>query len=166
MAAVLSREGLRFLYRSEEGEIGRRLWWLGLAPLASLLVAMTAVWLALRPYAGRGLDERAFLDPLTAAAYGFLVLYAFAILLASVSYVMLSMKRLRDRRRPVALAGLAPLTALIAGAAHWLEPQMGGAFPLWAVYACDATLLAALAWTIVELGALKGAQETHMQEEG
>lgn len=159
MAAVFSREGLRFLYRSEDGEIGRRLWWLGLVPLASLMTAMTFVWLALLPYAGRGLDERAFLDPLTAAAYVFLTLYAFAILLTSVCFVLLSMKRLRARGRPVGLAGLPPLAALLTGAAHWLEPQMSGAFPLRAVYACDATLVLILVWAILDMGVLERARE-------
>jgi uncharacterized membrane protein YhaH (DUF805 family) len=159
MAAVLSREGLRFLYRSDEGAIGRRLWWLGLVPLVSFLAVMTLVWLSLLPYAGRGLDERAFLDPLTAAAYVFLTLYAFSILLAGVCFVMLSMKRLRDRARPVGLAGLVPLAGLLAGAAHWLEPQMGGAFPLWAVYACDGFLALAGVWTIIEMGVLGGARD-------
>ena len=155
MAAVFSREGLRFLYRSEEGRIGRSLWWLGLAPLASVLTAMTFVWLALLPYAGRGLDERAFLDPLTGAAYVFLTLYAFAILLASVCFVLLSMKRLRARARPIGLAGLPPLAALLTGAAHWLEPQMGGAFPLWTVYACDGALALVLVWAILDMGVLE-----------
>jgi hypothetical protein len=159
MAAIFSREGLRFLYRSEDGEIGRGLWWLGLAPLVSAIAVMTFVWLALLPYAGRGLDERAFLDPLTAAAYLFLTLYAFAILLASVCFVLLSMKRLRARARPVGLAGLPPLAALLAGAAHWLEPQTGGAVPLWAVYACDAALLASLVWAVLDMGVLERARD-------
>jgi hypothetical protein len=159
MAAVFSREGLRFLYRSEEGEIGRGLWWLGLAPLVSAITAMTFVWLALLPYAGRGLDERAFLDPLTAVAYLFLTLYAFSILLASVCFVLLSMKRLRARARPVGLAGLPPLAALLAGAAHWLEPQMGGAVPLWAVYACDGLLALALVWAVLDMGVLERASD-------
>ncbi len=154
MASFLSGASLRFLYRSEEGVIDRRLWWLGVAPLASILLVLTLVWMILSPWAGRGLDDRAFLDPRTMAAYIFLVVYAFAVLLITVCYVMLSMKRLRDRGRPTGLAGALPLAALLAGAAHWVQPQVPGV-PLWLVIACDLVLVAAAVWSVVEMGLLK-----------
>lgn len=156
MASILSGPGLRFLYRTEEGVIDRQAWWLGLAPLASVLFVLTLVWLALKPYAGRGLDERAFLDPLTLAASIFLVIYAFALILIVVCFVMLSMKRLRDRGRATPLAGALPLAALLASAAHWLQPQMEGALPGWGVAILDLVLLVTLVWTVVEMGLLRG----------
>jgi uncharacterized membrane protein YhaH (DUF805 family) len=159
MSSVLSGEGLRFLYRSEEGVIDRRLWWLGVAPLAAIIFAMTAIWLVLQPYAGRGLDERAFLDPMTLLAYVYLAVYAFVVIFLSVCFVMLSMKRLRDRGRPTSLAGALPLAALLAGAANWLEPQVGGGLVSTLVTLSWIALLGALAWTIVEMGVLKGRQE-------
>lgn len=159
MASILSGEGLRFLYRSEDGVIGRRLWWLGLAPLASILFVMTAVWLVLAPYAGRGLDERAFLDPLTMVAYLYLAFFAFAVIFLAVCFVMLSMKRLRDRGRPPGLAGALPLAAFLAGAANWLEPQVEGTIvPLLALISWIA-LAAALAWSVVEMGVLTGREK-------
>ena len=156
MASVLSGAGLRFLYRSEEGVIDRRVWWLGAMPLAAVLFAMTMIWLALEPYAKRGLDERAFLDPMTLAAYIYLAIFAFAVLLITVCFVMLSMKRLRDRGRPSGLAGALPLMALLAGAANWLEPQVN--VPLVTTLATLSwiALAAALVWTIVEMGVLAG----------
>ena len=154
MASVLSRQGLRFLYRTEEGVISRALWWSGLAPLVSIMTIPSAIWIMLSPYANRGLDERAFLDPMTAAAYIFLMFFAFVTMLATVCYVMLSMKRLRARGRPPGLAGLPPLAALLAGAVHWLEPQMSGAVPMWGVYAADGVLLASIVWAIVDMGVL------------
>ncbi len=158
MASVLSGEGLRFLYRSEEGVIGRKVWWLGVAPLAALLFAMTAIWLALEPYARRGLDERAFLDPMTIVAYVYLATFAFVVIFIAVCFVMLSMKRLRDRGRPTALAGALPLTALLAGAANWLEPQVGGGSVSMLAMLAWIALAAALVWTIVEMGVLRGRQ--------
>lgn len=156
MPSILSGEGLRFLYRSEEGVIGRRLWWLGVAPLASILLVLAAVWLALEPYAKRGLDERAFLDPLTMLAYVYLAFLGFAVIIVTVCFVMLSMKRLRDRGRPPGLAGLLPFAALLTGAAAWLEPQVGGTIvPLLALLSWIA-LAAALVWTIIEMGVLNG----------
>lgn len=156
MASVISGEGLRFLYRSEEGVIDRRVWWLGVAPLASILVVLSFGWMALAPYAGRGLDERAFLDPLTLAAYVYLTIMAFATILIAVCFVMLSMKRLRDRGRPTGLAGALPLAALLAGAGAWLEPQAGGGLVSTLAFAGYLLLLAAAVWTIIEMGVLRG----------
>lgn len=156
MASLVSAEGLRFLYRTEEGVIGRKVWWLGVLPLASLAIALTAGWIVLDPYARRGLDERAFLDPMTIFAYVYLGLYAFATILIAVCFVVLSMKRLRDRGRPPALAGAPPLAALLAGSAAWLEPQVGGAVvPVLAMLA-NGFLVAVFAWAIVEMGVLRG----------
>ncbi len=156
MASVLSGEGLRFLYRSEEGVIDRRTWWLGVAPLASVLFAMTIGWFALAPFAKRGLDERAFLDPMTIFAYFYLVVFAFVVFFAAVCFVILSMKRLRDRGRPTGLAGALPLALLLAGAANWLEPQVDGAVVSALAILAWIALAAALAWTIVEMGLLRG----------
>jgi uncharacterized membrane protein YhaH (DUF805 family) len=156
MASVLSGEGLRFLYRSEEGVIDRRVWWLGVMPLASILFVMTAIWFVLEPFAKRGLDERAFLDPLTLAAYVYLICFAFAVLFAAVCFVMLSMKRLRDRARPPGLAGAFPLVALLTGAANWIEPQVGSPLVSTIALLCWVTLGVALLWTVVEMGLLKG----------
>ena len=156
MASVLSGDGLRFLYRSEEGVIDRRVWWLGALPLAAILFAMTMIWFALEPYARRGLDERAFLDPLTIVAYLYLAAFAFAVIFASVCFVVLSMKRLRDRGRPPGLAGALPLAALLAGAANWLEPQIDGSLVSILALLSWIALAAAIVWTIVEMGVLKG----------
>ena len=156
MASVLSGEGLRFLYRSEEGVIDRRVWWLGALPLAAILFAMTMIWFALEPYARRGLDERAFLDPLTIVAYLYLAAFAFAVIFGSVCFVVLSMKRLRDRARPPGLAGALPLAALLAGAANWLEPQIDGSLVSILALLSWIALAAAIVWTIVEMGVLKG----------
>ncbi|MBX9758666.1 MAG: hypothetical protein K2Y29_07795 [Beijerinckiaceae bacterium] len=158
MASVLSGEGLRFLYRSEEGVIDRKVWWLGATPLAALLFVMTAIWLALEPYARRGLDERAFLDTKTLLAYIYLMVFAFTVIFVAVCFVMLSMKRLRDRGRPTALAGALPLAALLAGAANWLEPQVDGRLVDALATLSWIALAAALAWTIIEMGVLKGRQ--------
>ena len=156
MASVLSGEGLRFLYRSEEGVIDRRVWWLGVTPLAAILFVMTALWFVLSPYAKRGLDERALLDAMTLTAYIYLVVFAFAVIFICVCFVILSMKRLRDRGRPPGLAGALPLTALLAGAANWLAPQVDGALVSTLLIVSLVALAAAIVWTIVEMGVLQG----------
>ena len=96
-------------------------------------------------------NERAFLDPRTIAAYLFLMVYAFAVILITVCYVMLSMKRLRDRALPTGLAGALPLAALLDGALRWVQPQVPDV-PFWLVVVCDLVLVAVVAWTVFELG--------------
>ena len=53
---------------------------------------------------------------------------------------------------PPALAGLAPLSLLIAGAAHWYQPRSEGLAPAWVPIVFDALAAVAILWTIAELG--------------
>ena len=154
MAGVFTRESLRFLYRTEEGTIGRAAWWSGLVPLASLLLVMTVIWLLVAPWGQRGLNERAFLDPLTVVSYVYLLFYTLAVVLIAISYTMLSAKRFRARGRPgpAGLAGLLPLLALFSGAAHWLYPRVAEVMPYWTVAATDLTLAAVVLWHLIDLG--------------
>lgn len=152
MTGVFTRKGLRFLFRTDEGEIGADAWWSGVAILACLLAPLTLIWMALQPYAHRGLDERAFLDPLTIAAYVYLLAYAGAVMLIAVCYANLSAKRMRARGRWPGLGAMLPLMALLAGAAHWLYPKAEGAFPFWMVVLCDAALIGVALWHIADLG--------------
>lgn len=148
-----------FLFRSDEGRIGPGVWMRGALLLAVLFLALTRVWLGLAPFANRSLAQRAFVDPLTIAVYLYLFAYAIATILIGVSYVNLSIKRLRAAGQPTAIAGLLPLAALIAGAAHWLHPRVSDVFPIWIAYAADAVLIA-VAIASFALMARRGAAET------
>ena len=148
-----------FLFRSDEGRIARAVWWRGAALLAGPLVLFTIVWFALEPYTHRGLDERALIDLPTLAAYIYLLLYAFTVLLIAVSFYNLCAKRWRDRGRPASLAGLVPLTLLFAGAAHWLVPRSEGTVPIWIAFALDFLAFGIGIWTMIELGCLAGLAE-------
>lgn len=130
--------GARFLFRSDEGRIGADVWLRGFLFLAALMAALTAIWIGVAPWGRRDLSQRAFVDPATIAVYVYLLVYAVAVILIGVSYVNLSLKRLRAAGRPLALAGLLPLAILLAGAAHWLQPRVADVFPVWIVYAMDA----------------------------
>jgi uncharacterized membrane protein YhaH (DUF805 family) len=144
--------GFGFLFRQDQGRIDRRMWWKATAGLAGVLAAFTSIWIYLLPSAHRDLDTTPFLAWWTLAAYVYLLFYAFAILLIAICHYNLSAKRWRDRSRPAALAGLLPLAALVAGAAHWLQPQMADFIPCWYVLGADAGFTGILLWTVVELG--------------
>lgn len=158
---ALDRERIRFLYRTEQGRIDRVTWLKGAGALAAIVAPFFLVWLALAPYTDHDLARDPFFMPMTAAAYAFVILYSFVILLVAVSYVNLSAKRFRDigRAAPVALAGLAPLIALIDGATHWLQPRVAEVMPRLWVWGADAVLVAAIAWTIYELGFKNNAND-------
>lgn len=147
-------ERIRFLYRTEQGRIDRATWARGAAALALVIAPFALVWFFLSPYTAHDLAKDPFFVPMTAVAYAFVIVYAFVILLVAVSYVNLSAKRFRDlgREWPVGLAGLAPLMALIAGAAHWLQPRVAEVMPVYWVWGADAVLVAVIGWTAYELG--------------
>lgn len=147
-------ERFRFLYRSDQGRIDSVTWLRGLRTLAFVLVPFALIWLLLAPYADHDITTSPFFVPQTALAYAFAILYAFVVLLVSVSYVNLSAKRCRDRGLSPALgfASLAPFAALIAGAAHWLQPRVAEAMARGWVWGADAVLIGVALWTLYELG--------------
>ena len=146
----------RFLFRSDEGRIGAPVWRRNAALLTLVAVVLTAGWLTMAPYTHHDLKTTAFYAPLTIAAFVYLLLYAFAVMFLAISFTNLSAKRLRDRGEPAGLGGLVPLLALFAGAAHWLQPQVSDVISIWYVVGLDVALLAAAAWTVVDLGFREG----------
>ena len=155
MPGLLTREGLNFLYRKEEGHVDRTSWWLGALLLAAILFVLVMIWLVVRPWANRGLDERAMIDAPTIVAYIYVMFFSFAVLLIAVSYVNLTSKRFQTRgfkTLPAGLAGIPLLLLLITGALNWLNIRIAGAVPQWIVYAVIFACVASLVWHVVELG--------------
>jgi len=151
---ALDAERIRFLYRTDEGRVDRATWLRGAGALAAILAPFMLVWTALAPYTEHDLSTAPFFAPMTAVAYAFVILYAFVVLLVTISFVNLSAKRFRDlgRTPPLGLASLAPFVALIAGATHWLQPRVAEVMPRFWVWGVDAVLAAVIMWTIYELG--------------
>jgi hypothetical protein len=142
----------RFLYREGEGTVGAREWArASVAPVGVALV-LTIVAFAVAPSAPRDLAREPFADPLTVARHAYLIAYAFALILCAVAEYFVSAKRFADRGKPPALAGLAPFSLLVAGAAYWYQPRSEGTMPEGLVYAFAALAVAVLAWNVVELG--------------
>ncbi len=144
----------RFLYRTDQGLIGQKTWWIGTLSLGAIFALLTFIGVLLAPFARHDLATTPFLDLRVIAAYFYLTVYMFALIVVAISFYNLSAKRWRDRGKPSALAGVLPFVALLSGAAHWLYPQMGGEVPAWSVYAIDAALCVLVIWTVVELGLL------------
>lgn len=152
MAEGTAKNSLYFLFRSDAGEIDAKTWAQGTAVLCALLAVLTAIWLWLAPNAVHDLNVTPFFAVWTFIAYAYLLLYAFAVLLIAISYYNLSAKRWRARGWPPALAGLLPLFALLAGAAHWLQPRMAEDIYSWQVAVLDLALAGIILWNLVELG--------------
>jgi len=142
----------RFLYRQGEGAIGAREWRRASAPPVAIAAALTLIWLLVRPREARDLAREALLDWSVAATYAYLMVYVFALFLCAIAEYFVSAKRFSDRGMPPGLAGLAPFTLFLAGAANWYQPHSEGQMPAWASLPFDAAALAAVAWTIAELG--------------
>ena len=142
----------RFLYRESEGAIGAGEWALASAGPVGVALVLTIVAFAVAPNAPRDLTREAFIDPLTVARHAYLIVYSFALIICAVAEYFVSAKRFADRGRPPALAGLAPFSLLIAGAAYWYQPRSEGTMPEGLVYAFAALAVAVIAWNVIELG--------------
>ena len=142
----------RFLYRDGEGFVGAGEWARASVGPVGIALALTVVAFAIAPNAPRDLAHEAFIDPLTVARHAYLIVYAFALILCAVAEYFVSAKRFADRGRPPALAGLAPFSLLVAGAAYWYQPRSEGTAPEGLVYFFAAVAVAIIAWNVIELG--------------
>jgi hypothetical protein len=152
MERTLGGDRFRFLYRQSEGRLDRHQWRLASWPPAAIAVGLTLVWWIVAPREARDLAREALFDWRIAATYAYLLIYVFALFLCAIAEYFVCAKRFADRGRPEALAGLAPFALFLAGAANWYQPRSEGTMPYWLTFAFDALALAALAWTIAELG--------------
>jgi hypothetical protein len=154
MPKLPSREQIDFLYRTDQGEIDRATWRSGALGLAAVLIPATVVWFLVEPYTVHDLAKSPLWVPEIAAAYAYLLIYSFIVIFVAISFVNLSGKRFRARglKAPLALAGLAPLAAFLAGAAHFFQPRLADVFLRWYVYPFDLALIGVATWTLYELG--------------
>ena len=150
----------RFLFRNEEGVIDAPTWRFHAGWLLALALALTALWLVLKPFTHHDLATSAFIAPMTVLAFAYLVAYSFALLLIAVCYVMLTIKRLRDRAAPPALAALVPLLLLFAAALHFMHAEAPDVILTAYVVVLDIALIAAVTWTVVDLGFGQGRRAT------
>ncbi len=141
----------RFLYREAEGRIGPTQWARASLLPVGIALAMSALAWAVAP-GPRDLGTQPFVSVSIVAVHAYLMIYGFALILLAVMQYFVSAKRFRDLGRPPGLAGLAPLTLLLAGAAMWFQPRSEGAMPEWAVWPFYALALVVVVWNVIELG--------------
>ncbi len=144
-----------FLFRTDKGRVDRAVWWRGTLPLVALVLVTTVGWELLEPYAHHDLSTQPFIAPATIAAFTYLLVYAFALILVGVCEYNLSAKRFRDRGRPPALAAVLPLSLLFGAAVIWFIPRSFGSVPDWVAPVVIAALLAVAGWNVVELGIVR-----------
>jgi uncharacterized membrane protein YhaH (DUF805 family) len=149
-------ERFRFLYRQGEGAIDRREFWLASSPVLAIVLALTLVWIVIRPREARDLSHEGLLDWSIAATYLYLMIYVFALFLCAIAEYFVSAKRFADRGRPPGFAGLPLFAIFLAGAANWYQPRSEGTMPLWATWLFDAAALAIVVWSVAELGFAEG----------
>ena len=148
---------LTFLFRTDQGVIGRGMWWRSTIFLLGCLAVLSGVWMEVGKFAYEAQAPAAraeLFDANIFAAYAYLVFYGFCVMLIAICHYNLSAKRWRARGKPPALAGLPPLLALFSGAAHWLYPRVSESMPYWTVSVTDAALVVVVLWSAVELGVL------------
>jgi hypothetical protein len=141
-----------FLYRQGEGFLSPREWVLASLPPTTILVVMALAWVALAPTGPRDLATQGFFNPEIFAAFVYLPIFTLAVFLCAAAQYFVSAKRFADRGMPPSLAGIAPLSVLLAAAAHWYQPRSEGLAPAWTPLAFDALAVVAILWTIAELG--------------
>jgi hypothetical protein len=151
MADTPAAARFRFLYREAEGAIDARQWRRASWQPVAVAVALTLLWLAVSP-PQRDLAHEALFDWGVAASYAYFMVYVFALFLCAIAEYFVSAKRFADRGLPPGLAGVAPFALFLAGAANWYQPRSEGLMPSWASFVFDAVALAAVGWTIAELG--------------
>ena len=149
---ALDAERFRFLYRQAEGTIDAGGWRRASWPPLAIALAFTLVWLVVMPRQARDLGHEVLIDWGVAATYAYLMVYVFALFLCAIAEYFVSAKRFADRDKPPALAGLALFALFLAGAANWYQPRSEGMMPAWLTWMFDAAALAAIFWTIAELG--------------
>ena len=156
MPPLSGGQSFAFLFRRDEGVVDRRTWWGGTLALYLALAVMALGWWQIGGWAQRPANPTPALIARTGFTYLYLFAFAASVLLIAICQYNLSAKRFRALAYPPALAGLLPLSALLAGAIHWLAPGIGPAMPGWGVAAADIALLAVLAWNILILGVRGG----------
>ena len=151
---MLNAEKFRFLFRNDQGSIGRSTWWGAMAALAIawILIALVATGLTMLGdslAAGQGTGA---LTLLTQGVY-FSAIFNVLIILVYVCYYFVSAKRFNDLGKSPKLALILPAAVYVQTFSPILTDQVLPIYGRWIVF---VLFLAVAAWQVWELGFRKG----------
>ncbi len=142
----------RYLFRTDRGRIDRATWWCGTLPLVALGAIMTGGWLLIRPFAHHDLATTPFLAIPTVAAFLYLAIFTFALILIAICEYNLSAKRFRDRGRAAAMAAVLPMAIFLTSTLIWFIPQSFGEVPDWTGPVALLMVSIVVVWNVWDLG--------------
>jgi hypothetical protein len=125
----MRKDEFSFLFRESDGIISAPLWRGWTVVLTCLCIALALVWRLLSPWTQRDLATQDLFDVKAFIAFVYLLVFVGIVLLAQVSQYNLSAKRFRAKNFAPAWAGVWPLSAFVAGAAFWAQPNFFGFLP-------------------------------------
>ncbi|MCI4680641.1 hypothetical protein K9U39_02475 [Rhodoblastus acidophilus] len=148
----MDRAAFRFLFRESEGTISAPVWRRWTLALTGFCAALALIWSAISPWTHRDLATQGLFEAKAFFAFVYLLLYAFAVLLAQVSQYNLSAKRFRALGLNPAWAGAWPLSAFLTGAVFFAEPHFFGVIPPFAPWLLLFAATAGFVAQFFELG--------------
>ncbi len=141
-----------FLFRQSDGTISAPVWRRWTIVLTGLCLFLEAGWRILSPWTRRDLATQGLFDGKAVAAFFYLIVFAGVVLLVQVSQYNLSAKRFRAKHHAPGWASVWPLSALVAGAAFWAQPNFFGLMPEFAPWLFLLAAVAAFCAQFFELG--------------
>ncbi len=141
-----------FLFRQSDGTISSAVWRRWTLVLTGLCVVLAAVWRLVSPWTERDLATQSLFDMKAFLAFVYLLVFAGAVLLAQVSQYNLSAKRFRAKSHAPGWAAVWPLSAFVAGAAFWAQPNFFGLLPEFVPWLFLLAAAAAFCAQFFELG--------------
>ncbi|HUO53198.1 MAG TPA: hypothetical protein VMU18_00550 [Rhodoblastus sp.] len=141
-----------FLFRQAEGTISAAIWRRWTLALTGFCVALALIWAAIAPWTHRDLGAEGLFEIKAFLAFFYLMVYAFAVLLAQVSQYYLSAKRFRARGMSTGWAAVWPLSLFAAGASFWAQPNSFGLMPAFLPWLFLGLAAAAFLAQFYELG--------------
>jgi hypothetical protein len=148
----MDKADFSFLFRQSEGTIPAPLWRRWTVVLTGLCVALALVWRLITPWTERDLATQGLFDLKAFIAFVYLLVFVGIVLLAQVSQYNLSAKRFRAKSLAPGWAGVWPLSAFVAIAAFWAQPNFFGLLPAFVPWLFLAVAAAAFCAQFFELG--------------
>jgi hypothetical protein len=141
-----------FLFRQSDGTVSAPVWRRWTLVLTGLCIALALGWMLVSPWTQRDLATQGLFDLKAFLAFVYLLVFSVLLLLAQISQYNLSAKRFRAKNHPPGWASVWPLSAFVAGAAFWAQPNFFGLLPAFVPWLFLLAAVAAFSAQFFELG--------------